>query len=144
MQQIWKVEKHMADIKINETKNIKPQLSQRAEWLRQKNYWPIYYYSIMEKFQTFFQLTRLSNPTGFMLLFWPCVWGLTLAYYFGGETALYLKHIILFFLGSVLGIPKQYTPLVPLPATITNEKLPCPVCVPFALASLAIALPKFD
>jgi 4-hydroxybenzoate polyprenyltransferase len=30
------------------------------------------------------------------------VWGLTLAYYFSGETNLYLKHILLFFLGSVL------------------------------------------
>ena len=37
-----------------------------------------------------------------MLLFWPCVWGLTLAYYYNEETTLYLKYIILFFLGSVL------------------------------------------
>ena len=56
----------------------------------------------MEKFQIFIQLTRLSKPIGFLLLFWPCVWGLTLAYYFNGETNLYLKHVLLFFLGSVL------------------------------------------
>ena len=56
----------------------------------------------MEKFQIFIQLTRLNKPIGFLLLFWPCVWGLTLAYYFNGETNLYLKHILLFFLGSVL------------------------------------------
>ena len=56
----------------------------------------------MEKFQIFIQLTRLNKPIGFLLLFWPCVWGLTLAYYFSGETNLYLKHIVLFFLGSVL------------------------------------------
>ncbi len=56
----------------------------------------------MEKFQIFIQLTRLNNPIGFLLLFWPCAWGLTLAYYFNGEITLYLKHIILFFLGSVL------------------------------------------
>ena len=56
----------------------------------------------MEKFQIFIQLTRLNRPIGFLLLFWPCVWGLTLAYYFSGETNLYLKHILLFFLGSVL------------------------------------------
>ena len=56
----------------------------------------------MEKFQTFIQLTRLNQPTGFLLLFWPCVWGLTLGYYFNSETTLYLKHIVLFFLGSVL------------------------------------------
>ena len=56
----------------------------------------------MEKFQTFIQLTRLNKPTGIMLLFWPCAWGLTLAFYFNNETDLYLKYLILFFLGSVL------------------------------------------
>ena len=56
----------------------------------------------MEKFKIFIQLTRLNQPTGFLLLFWPCVWGLTLGYYFSNETALYFKYIILFFLGSVL------------------------------------------
>ena len=56
----------------------------------------------MEKFQIFIQLTRLNKPIGILLLFWPCLWGLTLAYYFSGETLLYLKHIILFFLGSIL------------------------------------------
>ena len=56
----------------------------------------------MEKFQIFIQLTRLNKPIGILLLFWPCAWGLTLAYYFSGETNLYLKHILLFFLGSVL------------------------------------------
>ena len=56
----------------------------------------------MEKLQIFIQLTRLNKPIGFLLLFWPCVWGLTLGYYFNSETTLYLKHIVLFFLGSVL------------------------------------------
>tara|TARA_B100000029_G_scaffold336578_1_gene328697 strand:- start:1341 stop:2204 length:864 start_codon:yes stop_codon:yes gene_type:complete len=56
----------------------------------------------MAKFQIFVQLTRLNKPIGFLLLFWPCAWGLTLAYYFNGELNLYLKHIFLFFLGSVL------------------------------------------
>ena len=56
----------------------------------------------MEKFQIFVQLTRLNQPTGFLLLFWPCAWGLTLGYYFNSDTSLYLKYIILFFLGSVL------------------------------------------
>ena len=56
----------------------------------------------MEKFQTFVQLTRLNKPTGFMLLFWPCAWGLTLAFYFNSETDLYIKYLILFFLGSIL------------------------------------------
>jgi 4-hydroxybenzoate polyprenyltransferase len=56
----------------------------------------------MEKFQIFVQLTRLNKPIGILLLFWPCAWGLTLAYYFNGKTDLYLKHLLLFFLGSVL------------------------------------------
>ena len=55
----------------------------------------------MEKIKILIQLTRLNKPTGFLLLFWPCIWGLTLGYYFNNETTLYLKYIILFFLGSV-------------------------------------------
>jgi len=56
----------------------------------------------MEKFQIFIQLTRLNKPIGILLLFWPCVWGLTLGYYFNNETTLYLEYAILFFLGSIL------------------------------------------
>ena len=56
----------------------------------------------MEKFQIFIQLTRLNKPIGFLLLFWPCAWGLTLAYFYSGNTTLYIKYIILFFLGAVL------------------------------------------
>ena len=56
----------------------------------------------MEKFQTFIKLTRLDKPIGIFLLFWPCVWGITLGYYFNTDTNLYLKYIILFFLGSIL------------------------------------------
>ena len=56
----------------------------------------------MDKIQIFIQLTRLNKPIGFLLLFWPCAWGLTLAYYFTDEINLYVKYIILFFLGSVL------------------------------------------
>ena len=56
----------------------------------------------METFQTFVKLTRLDKPIGVLLLFWPCAWGLTLGYYFNSDTNLYLKYIILFFLGSIL------------------------------------------
>ena len=56
----------------------------------------------MEKFRIIIHLTRLDQPIGFLLLFWPCAWGLTLGYYFNNETGTYLKYIILFFLGSVL------------------------------------------
>jgi len=56
----------------------------------------------MEKIKIFIQITRLNKPIGILLLFWPCAWGLTLAYYYNGETIIYIKYIILFFLGSVL------------------------------------------
>ena len=56
----------------------------------------------MEKFKIIIQLTRLNKPIGFMLLFWPCLWGLTLGYYFNNQVSIYFKYIILFFLGSVL------------------------------------------
>ena len=56
----------------------------------------------MKQIKIFIELTRLSKPIGFMLLFWPCAWGLTIGYYFNSETTLYFKYIILFFLGSVL------------------------------------------
>ena len=56
----------------------------------------------MENLKIFIQLTRLDKPIGFMLLFWPCVWGLTLAYYYNLDIVLYIKNFLLFFLGSVL------------------------------------------
>jgi len=56
----------------------------------------------MKQIKILIELTRLNKPIGFMLLFWPCLWGLTLAFYFNGEMSLYLKYLLLFFLGSVL------------------------------------------
>jgi len=56
----------------------------------------------MERLKIIIQLTRLNKPIGFMLLFWPSLWGLTLGYYFNTQTTLYFKYIVLFFLGSVL------------------------------------------
>ena len=56
----------------------------------------------MNEIKIFIELIRLNKPIGFMLLFWPCVWGLTLAYFFVGELSLYFKYLVLFFLGSIL------------------------------------------
>ncbi len=56
----------------------------------------------MNQINLFLELTRLKRPIGYMLLFWPCIWGLTLAYDFSKDLNLYLYYIILFFLGSVL------------------------------------------
>ena len=50
----------------------------------------------------FIELTRLKKPIGFMLLFWPCAWGLSLAYDFSKDLNLYFFYLILFFIGAVL------------------------------------------
>ena len=56
----------------------------------------------MNQINLFIELTRLKKPIGFMLLFWPCAWGLTLAYDFSENLNNYFYFLILFFLGSVL------------------------------------------
>jgi 4-hydroxybenzoate polyprenyltransferase len=56
----------------------------------------------MNQIKLFIELTRLKKPIGFMLLFWPCAWGLTLAYDFSMSLNNYFFYLILFFLGSVL------------------------------------------
>ena len=48
------------------------------------------------------ELTRLKKPIGYMLLFWPCSWGLTIAYDFSSNLNIYFFYLLLFFLGSVL------------------------------------------
>ena len=56
----------------------------------------------MKQINLFFELTRLKRPIGYMLLFWPCAWGLTLAYDFSNNINNYFFYLSLFFLGSVL------------------------------------------
>ena len=56
----------------------------------------------MKQLNLFIELTRLKRPIGFMLLFWPCAWGLTLAYDFSNTLNDYFFYLLLFFLGSVL------------------------------------------
>ena len=56
----------------------------------------------MNQINLFIDLIRLKKPIGFMLLFWPCAWGLTLAYDFKGEKITYIYFLSLFFLGAVL------------------------------------------
>ena len=56
----------------------------------------------MKQLNLFIELTRLKKPIGFILLFWPCAWGLTLAYDFSNSLNNYFFYISLFFLGSVL------------------------------------------
>tara|TARA_Y100000741_G_scaffold229059_1_gene174969 strand:+ start:396 stop:1262 length:867 start_codon:yes stop_codon:yes gene_type:complete len=56
----------------------------------------------MNQTKLFIDLIRLKKPIGFMLLFWPCAWGLTLAYDFSTNLINYFFFLILFFLGAVL------------------------------------------
>ena len=56
----------------------------------------------MNQLNLFAELTRLKKPIGYMLLFWPCAWGLTIAYDFSSNKYDYFFYLLLFFLGSVL------------------------------------------
>ena len=56
----------------------------------------------MNQLKLFIDLVRLKKPIGFMLLFWPCAWGLTLAYDFSQSLNKYFFYLSLFFLGAVL------------------------------------------
>ena len=56
----------------------------------------------MQHLKIFIELTRLNKPIGFMLLFWPCSWGLAYAHYFNQNLNLFIYYLVLFFFGSVL------------------------------------------
>ena len=56
----------------------------------------------MRQLEIFIDLTRLNKPIGFMLLFWPCSWGLSYALLINQNLKLFLYYSFLFFLGSVL------------------------------------------
>ena len=56
----------------------------------------------MKHLSLFIELIRLKKPIGFMLLFWPCAWGLTVAYDFSDEKIKYFFYLFLFLSGAVL------------------------------------------
>ncbi len=56
----------------------------------------------MKDLKIFIDLTRLNRPIGYLLLFWPCSWGLAYAYSFNKNIEIFLLHTILFFFGAVL------------------------------------------
>ena len=56
----------------------------------------------MEHLKIFIELTRLNKPIGYMLLFWPCSWGLAYAYKYNQDIEIFLIYFFLFFLGAVL------------------------------------------
>ena len=57
---------------------------------------------MFQKLNLFIELTRLKKPIGYMLLFWPCLWGLTIAYDFTGELLSFYKYLIFFLAGAIL------------------------------------------
>ena len=56
----------------------------------------------MDQIKLFIELTRIKKPIGYMLLFWPCAWGLTIAYDFNGKLTTYIFYILLFLSGAIL------------------------------------------
>jgi 4-hydroxybenzoate polyprenyl transferase len=56
----------------------------------------------MQDLKIFIDLTRLNKPIGFMLLFWPCSWGLAFAYLKDQDLKIFLYYLVLFLAGSIL------------------------------------------
>jgi 4-hydroxybenzoate polyprenyl transferase len=56
----------------------------------------------MNQLNLLIELTRLKRPIGYMLLCWPCAWGLTIAFDFSKNIEIYLFYLFLFLLGSIL------------------------------------------
>src|SRR5210317_2174759 len=56
----------------------------------------------MNQIKLFIELTRLKRPICFILLFWPCLWGLTIVYDFNSDLKIYFFYSALFLSGSIL------------------------------------------
>ena len=56
----------------------------------------------MKDLKIFINLTRLNRPIGYLLLFWPCSWGLAYAFSLNNDLELFLYYLVLFFFGAVL------------------------------------------
>jgi len=56
----------------------------------------------MKQINNFIKLTRLKKPIGYMLLFWPCIWGLTIGYDFSIDIKIFIKFIVSFLSGAIL------------------------------------------
>ena len=56
----------------------------------------------MKHIKIFIELTRLNKPIGYMLLFWPCSWGLAFSASLNQNFDQLIYFLILFFCGSVL------------------------------------------
>ena len=52
--------------------------------------------------KNFIEVTSLTKPIGFLLLFWPSAWGLSVAHFFQKDLEIFVYYILLFFCGSIL------------------------------------------
>ncbi|MSP06857.1 MAG: 4-hydroxybenzoate polyprenyltransferase [Candidatus Fonsibacter sp.] len=50
----------------------------------------------------FANLLRLNKPIGIFLLFWPCAWSLAMTQWVTINNYLFVKYLILFFIGSII------------------------------------------
>ena len=57
---------------------------------------------MLNQLNLFIDLIRIKKPIGFMLLFWPCAWGLTTAYDFNTNLEKYFWFLSLFLVGAIL------------------------------------------
>tara|TARA_B110000116_G_C16673228_1_gene507214 strand:- start:136 stop:1002 length:867 start_codon:yes stop_codon:yes gene_type:complete len=56
----------------------------------------------MKQINLYIELTRLKKPIGYLLLFWPCAWGLTAAFDFSKNVNIYFFYLFLFLAGAIL------------------------------------------
>ena len=56
----------------------------------------------MKQINLYIELTRLKKPIGYLLLFWPCAWGLTAAFDFSKNVNIYIFYLLLFLAGAIL------------------------------------------
>ena len=56
----------------------------------------------MNQLNLFLELTRLKRPIGYMLLFWPCAWGLTISFNFSDDINTFVYFLMLFLVGAIL------------------------------------------
>ncbi len=62
----------------------------------------IYKKILMKDLKYFIELTRIRKPIGYMLLFWPCAWGLVVGFDFSNDINNFIKFLILFLCGAIL------------------------------------------
>ena len=62
----------------------------------------IYKKILMKHLNYFIEVTRIKKPIGYMLLFWPCVWGLVIGFNFSNDIKILIKFGIFFLLGAIL------------------------------------------